>query len=230
MLCAFLLCNAQISDNVKWDYPIKPGMEGWKERPYHENVEKSQPPKELMNSWNTETLFAYCLDYPFNLVTWMFDNPYVGFKFVYDQATVWQEFIRRKDAPDVLTHYFDNLSFERLFEIKEDHFVGHEKLMLYFLEKLISETDFTANLDSSSKRKLVNAVLKTHQNKKKYPDQFLAYSYNTSLYALAKILESDPSNDAISLAKLRETTGYGRSNDENMDATITASVLNYLNK
>ena len=225
-----LLCGVLYAQTDRWEYPIEPGMEEWKERPYHENVEKSQPPKELMDGWDTEMLFGYCLDYPFNMVAWMFDNPNAGFMFVYDQATVWQEFIRRKEAPDVFAQYLYNMSFDRLFEIKKTSNSGNELFTIYFLEKIVSETDFTAYLDASGKRKLANAVLQTHQNKKDYPDIFFGYSFNSSLCALVKILESDSANDEISLTALREATDYERFFNNDMDAAITAKVLNYLNK
>ena len=59
---------AQIATEKKatWDYPVKPGTEEWRESSYEAKIKKSQPSKELLNSWDTETLFRYCINYLFN--------------------------------------------------------------------------------------------------------------------------------------------------------------------
>lgn len=233
MFFAFLICNAQIAGNTKWDYPVKPGSEEWRMTSYDEKVEKSQPPKELLNSWDTETLFKYCLDYPFNKVTLLFNNPNDGFKRAYEQSSVWQEFIRRKDALDIFVKYFENRPFKQLFEMKNVENFNDELFSLFFLEKLVSETDFAVYLDSSGKRKLANTILQTHQSKKNYPDEFLGFSFNSSLSALLKILESDhvvSPNDEISLAKLREMTENEFFIDYNMDSIIVNKASIYINK
>ncbi len=229
----FIACVVNTQAQEKWDYPVKPGSEEWRIMPYNEKVEKLQPPKELVDGWDTEMLFKYCLDYPLNMVTWMYSNPNAGFKVVYEQSTVWQEFVRRKDAVEILMQYFEMLSFKRLFEIKEAYIRGNEMLTLCFLEKLVSETDFTGYLDASGKRKLANAILQTHLRKKDYPDRIYGYSYNSSLSALIKILESDKAvsaNDAISLTKFREKTKNEYFADDDMDAAIITKTLNYINK
>ena len=216
-----------------WDYPIKPGSEEWRMTSYDEKVEKSQPPKELLKSWDTETLFRYCIDYPFNKVVGMYNNPNDGFKRAYEQSAVWQEFIQRKDVLDILVKYFESRPFNLLVEIEDEIIRNNELFTLYFLEKLVSETDFTLHLDSSDKQKLANAILQLHQSKKGYPDKIFGYPYNSSLVAILKILESDnaaSSNDEISLAKFREKTGNESFVDENMESVILLNTVNYINK
>jgi hypothetical protein len=71
-----------------WDYPVKPESKEWQITSYVEKIKKSQPPKEILNGWTTETLFKYCIEYPFNKVTLMFNNPNDGFKRVYEQSSL----------------------------------------------------------------------------------------------------------------------------------------------
>ena len=222
-----------VNAQVTWDYPVKPGSEEWRLMPYAEKVEKSQPPKELLNSWDTETLFKYCVDYPLNKVIGMYNNPNEGFKRVYEQSTVWQEFIQRKNALNVFAQYFEMRPFKQLFEIKDDKNLGNELVSLYFLEKLVSETDFSLHLDSSDRRKLANIIYQTHQSKREYPDRIFGFPYNSSLVALVKILESDQvisSNDEISLANFRGKTGNESFVDETMESSIVSKAINYINK
>ena len=222
-----------VNAQLKWDYPVKPGSEEWRMISYDEKVEKSQPPKEILKSWNTEFLFQYCIEYPLNGVIWFFNHPNDGFKRAYEQSTVWQEFICRKNALDVFVNYFEKRPYKRLFEIKDSLKRNKELFTLFFLEKVVSETDFTVHLDSLEKRKLANTILQTHQSKKDYPDDFFGFPYNSSLSALLKILENDeevPSNNEISLTKFREKTGNESFVDYILESSIISKVVNYINK
>ena len=234
LIFSLVVCtvNAQTVAKV-WDYPVKPGSEEWRMTSYDEKVEKSQPPKDLLNNWDTKTLFNYCVDYPFNKVTLLFNNPNDGFKRSYEQSSVWQEFIKRKDALEIFVQYFEVRSYKQLFDMKDVENRNDELFTLFFLEKMVSETDFAEHLDPSGKIKLANTILKSHQNKKDYPDEFYGFSYNSSLSALLKILESDnevSSDDKISLTKFREKTGNEYFIDEIIDAAIVNSAINYINR
>ena len=225
--------NAQIETNITWEYPIKPGSYEWKMTSYDEKVEKSQPPKELMERWDTETLFKYCVAYPFNHVILMFNNPNDGFRRAYEQATVWQVFIRRNNAVDAIGKYFEAHPYKILFEMDNIKVRNGDLLTMYFLEKLVSETDFTTLIDSFQKRKLMEIMLESHQSKKEFPDDIFGFPYNSSLCAILKILESDQvmsSNDEISMTTFRKQTRNESFVDDNMDAAITAKALDYLNK
>jgi len=237
MVCVFCffasVLHAQTTEKAKWEYPIKPGSDEWKATSYAKKVELSQPPKELLNSWDTETLFNYCVDYPFNTVVMLFNNPSAGFMRAYEEATMWQEFIRRKDAVEVFANYFEDRPYKRMFERTDTEVRNEELFTMYFLEKLVSLTDFTDHLDSSLRRKLAAVILQTHLSKKEYPDRVYGYPFNSSLSALVKILESDKevsANDEISLSNFRRKTGNESFADDSMDSAILTKVFNYLNK
>ena len=225
--------NAQPLSSAGWDYPVKPGSEERRVTSYAEKVKKSQPPKELLNSWDTETLFKYCVEYPLNHVTLMFNNPNTGFMRMYEQSSVWQEFVQRNDALWLFIRYFKDRPYKQLFEITNFEVRNEELMTLYFLEKLVSETDFAMNLNSLDKRKLANTILQSHKNKKDFPNEFIGFHYNSSLVALLKILECDQRilpHDEISLSKFRKKTGNEYFINDSMDSTIISKVIHYINK
>ena len=217
----------------EWDYPIKPGSQEWRTRPYDENVAKSQPPAELLSSWDTETLLKYCVDYPFNKVIYLYDNPNYGFRRVYDQATVWQEFIQRIDAIEVFAQYFEARPSKLLYEMTDVKIRNNDLFTLFFLEKLVAETDFTLFLDSSRRRMLANVILQRYQSKKEYPDRIYGFPYNSSLSAFLKILESDQvlsPEDEISLEKFRKKTHNEAVADPDMESAVITLLMNYINQ
>ena len=231
LIFVFCLGACVANAQTKWEYPKRPSPEEMRFTTYDEQVKKSQPPKELLNSWDTETLFKYCVNYPFNGVTLLFNNFNDGFKRAYEQATVWHEFIRRKDAIKVFVQHFETHSYKRLIEIRDDEIRRKELFNLYFLEKLVSETDFTLYLDTSERRKLVNTILQSHQSKKDYPNELFGFPYNSSLSALLKILESDQEispDDDVSLVKFREKTGNESFVDDIMESAIISKAVNYI--
>ena len=224
--------NEQIS-NLTWDYPVKPGSDEWRETSYDYKVEKSQPPKELLKRLDTKTLFSYCVDYPFNKVTLLFNNPNDGFKRAFEQSTVWKEFIQRSDAFEVFEKYFNERTYKQLFEMNNIEKRIDELFMLFFLEKIVSETDFVLNLDATNRIKLANTVLQSHLNKKEFPEEFIGFHYNSSLSALIKILEVEQvvfPADEISLHNFRIETNDEYYINDGMDAVIISKTINYLNQ
>jgi hypothetical protein len=215
---------------LTWDYPVKPDTEEWKEMPYNEKIKKSQPSIELLKNWTTETLFQYCIDYPFNKVILLFNNPNDGFKRVYEQSFVWQEFIQRKDAFEILSKYLESRPYKRLLKMNNIEVRNNELFVLFFLDKIVSETNFAVNLDAENKRKLANIILQSHQSKKNYPEEFIGFHYNSSLSALLKIVESDGvlSEDKISTTDFRKITDNECFVDDSMDYAIITKTMKYI--
>ena len=227
--------DAQITtrSGVEWDYPVKPGSEEWRMTSYDYKIEKSQPPKWLLASWSIEVLFRFCIDYPFNKVTLLFNNPNDGFKRAYEQSSVWKEFIQRKDALEVFAQFIEARPYKLLFEITDIEVCNNELFTLFFLEKVVSETDFVGYLNSTDKKKLADIILRNHQDKKNYPQEFFGFPYNSSLTTLLKILESEnivSSKGDYSLTSFREKTGNEYFVDDELDLAITTLTSNYVNK
>jgi len=95
----------------------------------------------------------------------------------YMPSTVWQEFIRRKDALEVFATYFETRPYKQLLAMSNIEIRNNDLFTLFFLEILVSQTDFANHLDSSRKRKLADIILQSHQSKKNYPDEFYGFSF-----------------------------------------------------
>ncbi|MDR1200130.1 MAG: hypothetical protein LBL58_00685 [Tannerellaceae bacterium] len=232
LLACVLNAQTAINKKVIWDYPVKPGSDEWRETSYNEKIQRSQPSKDIMNSWNTETLFQYCIDYPFNKAILLFNNPNEGFKNVYEQSSVWKEFIQREDAISVFMKHIELRPYEKLFKTNKIEERNNELFILFFLDKIVSETNFAANLDLLNRKKLAKIILQNHQNKEIYPEEFTGFHYNSSLSAILKILATDgiSSEDEISQTNFRNKTNDEYFVDEAMDSLIIKETINYINK
>jgi hypothetical protein len=231
LLLIFVYSYSQ-DKSTEWKYPIEVGSTEWRETSYKYKIDKSQPPKAIISEWNTRKLFLYCLDYPFNKVMLMFNNPDKGFKKVFEESLVWQSFIKRADAVDVFVDYYANDSYTDLFSMADNKNGMDKYLNMFFLEKIVSETDFAENMKTIDRKKITKAIFSNHIDKINYPDYFLGYTYNSSLCALLKVLESDSFLKAnqLNLSEFKKVTNQEYYVDTDIEKKILEVTIKYLEK
>jgi len=212
-----------------WDYPIKPGTVEWKKMNYKKKVKLSQPNPNLIKSLSTIELMSYCLDYPFNKDILLFNNPNDGFRVVFESSTVWQEFIKREDAKKVFVYFYKKHSLDDLFKTNNINMRNHELFNQYFLEKIASETSFITQLNASDKKNLMSVLLDKHKAKKKYPNEYYGFAYNSSLSVIIKILKSE-NIESKSISNFKITTHNERHVNTELDEKIVNSAQEFLKK
>lgn len=197
-------CITIAQEKKTWKYPISIGSKEWKDMSYSDKIQKSQPPSNFLTQVSTKELFSYCINYPFNRDLLLFNNPDDGFKRVFECSTVWQEFVKRKDACIVFVEYYTSFTCDQINNLS-----GEEKtdrlFNLFFLEKIIGGTAFLDNLKTEEKKHLASVINSKIKEKKQYPESFLGFTYNSSLSALVKIMETD-NQKSMSLQKFKEAT------------------------
>lgn len=192
-----MLAVAQ-NEKATWDYPIKPGSEEWRSSPYVEKIQKNQPPASIINQMPTSDLLDLCLKYPFNKDMLLFNNPNTATRKVLKESLGWQEFIKRKDAVETFIGYYNKLPTDKIESIPDEKVRNNERFNFYFFEKLIVESDFAVNASLNSKKLLLQTLLKKHNEKKIYPDQYHGYVYYSTMSAMLKIMqEQDFIDDKI---------------------------------
>ena len=211
-----------------WDYPVKPGTEEWKKMDYQEKVQRSQPSSEILKNMNTKELLDCCLEYPFNRDILLFNNPNERFLEVFNNSAVWKEFISRKDAFAVFSKFYTRKSLDDIAKITNENIRNSERFQLYFLEKVVAETSFIDNLSISDKKNLMRIILNVHLEKRKYPDEYVGFAYNSSLSALYRVLPSEPKGIRKNPEKVKSLTDNERFINNSLDREIIVSVQNFL--
>ncbi|MDO5666135.1 MAG: hypothetical protein Q4G63_12900 [Bacteroidia bacterium] len=187
MVLFMMICPILIFGQT-WDYPIKLGTEEWLKMDYQEKLKKSQPSMDVIKSMTTNDIFDNCLKYPFNKEIFLFDNPNERFKILFDNSVLWKEFIKRKDAFTVFKEYYTRNSLDNIAKIADEQVRNNERFNLFFLEKIISETSFVDNLSVAERKDMMRIILEKHISKKNYPEEYLGFSYNSTLSAMRKII------------------------------------------
>lgn len=97
-----------------WDYPIKPGMEEWKNFKSHQEMANAcQIPDDLLSKIPTEELAEICLNYPLFFTMKAFNNLQEGFDQVSTEFNGFQELFKRADSGTILLEIYKNSDLAR---------------------------------------------------------------------------------------------------------------------
>ena len=131
--CLFIWsCNSQLDNNCAedWDYPVKPGMEEWKQfQTTEEMINAIQIPDNILFCLSTEKLTDLCLHSPLIFNAWAFNDLNQGLDQTFSELNGLRELFARKDAAKYLLKRYraniSSLSFlvDEDFEIEEDAFI-----------------------------------------------------------------------------------------------------------
>ena len=128
--------NAELLSYAPWicthvyTYPIKAGTEYWKSLSVQERHERLQLSDKLLNSMRTEDLIEVCLEYPFALDFFAFDDFQTGFMSLYNEFNGLRELLSRNDLAEPFLLYLDvNWQKADLMKSKEPLEIGAYTLL-----------------------------------------------------------------------------------------------------
>jgi hypothetical protein len=212
-----------------YSFPVKPGTKEWKEMDYNAKVGMSQPKMELINAMNTVDLLKNCLSYPFNKDILLFNNPNEGFRKVFENSILWKEFVKRKDAFNTFSTYYQKVSLDDIDLITDVEVKNNERFNQFFLEKLASETTFISLMADKDKKGMMKIIIEKHKNKQVYPNEYKGFVYNSTLSVMNKLMEGD-SIYSVNSGAFRKATNNELFVDKEMEKKIIESAKKYLVK
>ncbi|MBQ6762023.1 MAG: hypothetical protein IJP49_04670 [Bacteroidales bacterium] len=85
-----------------YDYPLKPGDEGWKElRTYNEMVQACQIPEDILQSLNAEEILQACLMHPFRINIILFPTLNEGFQSLLRSFPVFKRMLTNPEVKEL---------------------------------------------------------------------------------------------------------------------------------
>ena len=165
MFCACIVCNAQISDNVKWDYPVKPGSQEWDSFTSGLQMrEACQIPEEILEELSTKDLVELCLNYPMWLDYTASNDERTGISFMINRFNGLDELIKRKEGVFELINAYKE--YPVLTQIQEqsskDYYTPYK---LPFLELLLADDAFIKQLNEQESVELGKIVMEKYERK-----------------------------------------------------------------
>ena len=187
MFLAFLVCNAQISDNIKWDFPVKPGMPEWKEFKYTvEMIKACQIPETVLSSLSTDDLTEICLQFPLFMNVYAFNTLSDGVENLFNEFNGIRELYSRKDvASGLIARYIQKVhSFPFLDESHSDVAKGVFMISVTNLEILLSQI---VQHDSKYSKEILQCLVFGYEEKLKYTNYF-GYGFQTNCFSRVQVI------------------------------------------
>ena len=188
------IINAQnkAGDIIVWDYPIKPGSEGWNQCVSTEEIyEKMNIPDIILKELDTESLVQICLDYPAKSVFFVTNTPQQGFDGYFAQFNGIRELMSRKDVGHFLLKKYSRLSladFNPLWTLEKQ---GDFTFQFYYLELFLVQSQSLQSLDVSERKLLLKESIQKFDLKKSRSDLFGGSSLVMTTWILAKTLHAE---------------------------------------
>jgi len=209
--------NAQtIADKkVTWDYPVKPGMEKWKEFNLTvEMVNACQIPEAVLSKLSTDDLTEICLQYPLFICVYAVNVLNNGVENLYNEFNGIRELYSRKDAASCLIkRYIQKVqSFSFLDEEHSDYTKGAFMNSATNLEILLSQI---AQYDTENCKEILKCLVYGYEEKLKYKNYF-GYGFVTNFYSRAQVIRKMDNTfiDALPDKELNPIISSGRSDEK----------------
>ena len=171
---------------LPWDYPVKPGMDEWKQFQSHkEMTEACQIPKNILSILTTKELTAICLQYPLIISMFAFNTPDDGIDALFDEFNGIRELFKRKGASKELLSWY-NCQIQNCLLLDKNELSDFEKgnfmISISVLEYLLSRA--TDNYKDILKNLVVG-----YETKLMYPDYFSS-GLSHNLFSRAHIINN----------------------------------------
>jgi len=183
--------NAQ-TEKPAWDYPVKPGMEKWKQfKSVDEMYQACQIPDDILKQLDTQSLVDICLSFPAPPLFPLFNTPQQGFMEYYSNFNGIRELFQRKDAGAYLLKKYTSMSlsdFNPLWQLhQQGRFISHYK----FIESILSQPQVIASLDSKGRMLLLKETVRKMDEKLSKNDLFSGFSLEINLWVIANVFYSE---------------------------------------
>lgn len=210
MFC--FVCSVLMPQDIKWDYPVKPGSKEWQQLTTQElKVRACQIPDELLSQISTKDLVELCLNYPLLMNVTFFSTFESGLKsFIRDFNGI-NELFRRNESAQLLKDKFIKVSVKNLDPNWTILQQGNYAYDLMFIELILSQKEILRQLSKDElKLLLINSVQK-YSDKKDLLTIYGGMSLNTvGLLISSIILQIDSDGELFSLKEIQDL--YARMN------------------
>ena len=180
-----------INAQVKWDYPVKPGTEEWKNFQSNEEMVKAcQIPEKVLSSLPTEELTELCLQYPLIFDVFAFNNLNNGLDKLFSDFNGIRVLFQRNDVLNCITKRYiqkiQSLSFldGKSTEYDKGDFIVNVSLLEVLLSRCTMQNDTASEVYKDILRILVSG----YENKFEYADYFKGVGFRSNVYSRAQVI------------------------------------------
>jgi len=182
-----LYCNCTEPLTLSFSYPVKPGMDEWKQlQSIEEMVNACQIPESIISSLSTKELMAICLQYPLLFTVFAYNNYDDGIDKLFNDFNGIRELFKRQEVSNELLSWYkcqiENFSFldgEFIPEVEKGFFV----ISTSILEALLSRCESKEHYGE-----ILQNLVVGYEKKLEYNDFFAVFGVETNFFSRAHII------------------------------------------
>lgn len=191
ILFALLPCLVLAQNQLKWDYPIKPGTEAWKAlKNPAERQAACQMDASLLKSLPTEDLIYICMEHPFFRSYVVYDSPTEGLQWSIGKFNGYSELVSRPDAMKSLAKVYQKEDFGKMKTLADSAQMGAYSLKWIGLELMMTDDRLLNQLSAQEKAKFLKEYYGKYLEKQQYKEVFGGIAKSTTALTAHKLLKS----------------------------------------
>jgi hypothetical protein len=180
------------AEDVKWDYPVKPGTKEWNElKTEKERINAVQIPDDVLDSMTTEDMVDACINFPLFGYYSAFNTPQEGFNIMLARFNIFNKVCEMDHVGNYLTKIYEDAGMSGWKKMGDKLDSEYWTLRLSYLEYFIAQKEVIYNLNPGEKIKLLK-IAKTKLDQKRAHESFNSIpGIGSSLLLMSRILDSE---------------------------------------
>jgi len=184
--------NAQTTEKVTWNYPVRYGTPEWDAlKTYGEKNNAYNIPYEILKTISTEELVKTCLAYPEWVLIHVYNSRLTGLAVIFDNFNGFRELLNRDDATTELMKQYDKLD---PLEVSQDWTLvqqGQHAFQFIKIEMLLNVPVMIEKLDNDGMRNLKAIAVSKYQKKRMLPEIYSLWSLSSTVSVCVNIIEKE---------------------------------------
>ena len=175
-----------------WDYPVKPGMEQWRQfKSMDEMYQACQLPENIIKTLDTESLVHICYNFPAYMGLFFYNSPQDGFNVFHSHFNGIRELLQREDAGYYMLEKYKSLTvedFDPSWSLVDKGYFAYK--YMYF-ETLLAQPQIVQSMDAYGRKEFLQEATQKFEMKLELRDIFGGSSFMTNAWVMARILHHD---------------------------------------
>ena len=174
-----------------YTYPIEAGTDEWKSLSVQDRHKRLQLSEYLLNSMRTEDLIEVCLEYPFAIDFFAFDDFQTGFMSLYNEFNGFRELLSRNDLTEPFLLYLDvNWQKADLMKNKESVEIGTYTLLSILFKYMLAQDAVIKQMNRSQVRQMLDLCIRNNEMEKSDSEMWSGVNLEATWYVYAKVIHN----------------------------------------
>ena len=175
-----------------WDYPLKPGMEQWRQfKSMEEMFQACQIPEDVLKTLDTESLVRICYNFPAYLIVFFYNSPQDGFNAFHSQFNGVRELMDREDAGRFMLDRYRAMTvadYNPSWSLVDK---GYYAYRYKYFETLLAQPQVIRTLGADGRTELLKEAVRQLEMKLSLEDTFGGSSFMATAWVMARTLHYD---------------------------------------